>query len=168
VRARFFAPVQTGSGAHPAPCTMGTGSFPGVKWTGRGVDHPPPSSAEVEHQYSYTLYSPPVVYYRVTFTFYPLSVLFPNNYQNWRHSRCLKGCYALESWFVEGLAYQRKLSLRDEQKKENGSRVNSYKIFKNILYIFFNTIYGNIFNIDYISVQLRFVPTSKPQVQFTS
>jgi hypothetical protein len=30
VRARFFAPFQTGPGAHPASCTMGTGSFPGV------------------------------------------------------------------------------------------------------------------------------------------
>jgi len=29
--ARFSAPVQTGSGAHPASCTMGTGSFPGIK-----------------------------------------------------------------------------------------------------------------------------------------
>ena len=28
--------------------TMGTGSFPGVKRPGRGVDHPPPSSTEVE------------------------------------------------------------------------------------------------------------------------
>jgi hypothetical protein len=27
--ARFFAPVQTGPGARPASCTMGTGSFPG-------------------------------------------------------------------------------------------------------------------------------------------
>jgi len=36
VEARFFAPVQTGPGAHPASCTMGTGSFPGVK-RGRGV-----------------------------------------------------------------------------------------------------------------------------------
>ena len=34
--ARFPAPVQTGPGAHPASCTMGTGSFPGVK-SGRGV-----------------------------------------------------------------------------------------------------------------------------------
>ena len=34
--ARFSAPVQTGSGAHPDSCTMGTGSFPGVK-SGRGV-----------------------------------------------------------------------------------------------------------------------------------
>jgi len=34
--ARFFAPVQTGPGAHPATCTMGTGSFPGIK-SGRGV-----------------------------------------------------------------------------------------------------------------------------------
>jgi len=34
--ARFSAPVQTNPGAHPASCTMGTGSFPGVK-SGRGV-----------------------------------------------------------------------------------------------------------------------------------
>jgi hypothetical protein len=40
--ARFFAHVQTGPGAHPASCTMGTGSFPGVKRPGRHVDHPPP------------------------------------------------------------------------------------------------------------------------------
>ena len=33
---RDFPPVQTGPGAHPAYCTMGTGSFPGVK-CGRGV-----------------------------------------------------------------------------------------------------------------------------------
>jgi hypothetical protein len=30
------AHVQTGSGVHPASCTMGTGSFPGVE-SGRGV-----------------------------------------------------------------------------------------------------------------------------------
>jgi len=35
-RARFSTPVQTGPGAHPASCTMGTGSFPVVK-SGRGV-----------------------------------------------------------------------------------------------------------------------------------
>jgi len=28
---RDFPPVQTGPGAHPASCTMGTGTFPGVK-----------------------------------------------------------------------------------------------------------------------------------------
>ena len=41
VGARFSAPVQTGLRAHPAPYTMGTGSFPGVKRPQRGVDHPP-------------------------------------------------------------------------------------------------------------------------------
>jgi hypothetical protein len=44
--ARFFAHVQTGPGAHPASCTMGTG----VKRPGRGADHPPPSSAEVKNE----------------------------------------------------------------------------------------------------------------------
>ena len=38
--ARFSAPVQTGPGAHPASCTMGTESFPGVK-SGRGVTMTP-------------------------------------------------------------------------------------------------------------------------------
>jgi hypothetical protein len=44
--------VQTGSGAHPASCTMGTGGpFPGGKARpGRDADHPPPSSAEVENE----------------------------------------------------------------------------------------------------------------------
>ena len=36
MEARFFPPVQTGPGAHPASCTMGTVSFPRVK-SGRGV-----------------------------------------------------------------------------------------------------------------------------------
>jgi hypothetical protein len=44
--------VQTGSGAHPASYTMGTGgSFPGGKaLPGRDADHSPPSSAEVKKQ----------------------------------------------------------------------------------------------------------------------
>jgi len=58
VGARFSAPVQTGPGAHPASYTMGTGSFPGVKWPGRGVDHPPTSSAEVKVRVELYLYTP--------------------------------------------------------------------------------------------------------------
>jgi hypothetical protein len=44
--------VQTGSGAHPASCTMGTrGPFPGGKARqGRDADHSPPSSVEVENE----------------------------------------------------------------------------------------------------------------------
>ena len=40
--ARFPAPVQPGPGAHPASCTMGTGSFPGVKsgWDVTLTPHP--------------------------------------------------------------------------------------------------------------------------------
>ena len=42
-----FSAVQTGPGAHPASCAMGTGSFLGVK-KGRGVLlNTPPSSAVV-------------------------------------------------------------------------------------------------------------------------
>ena len=56
--ARFAAPVQTDPGAHPASCTMGTGSLPGVKQAGRG-DHAPASSARLKKEYSYTS-APPV------------------------------------------------------------------------------------------------------------
>jgi hypothetical protein len=44
--------VQTGSGAHPASCPMGTGgSFPGGKVRpGRDANHSPPSSAEVKYE----------------------------------------------------------------------------------------------------------------------
>jgi hypothetical protein len=44
--------VHTGSGAHPASYTMGTGgSFPGGKARpGRDADHSPPSSAEVKKE----------------------------------------------------------------------------------------------------------------------
>jgi hypothetical protein len=42
-----LASVQTGSGDHPASCTMGTG---GKAWPGRDADHSPLSSAEVMNE----------------------------------------------------------------------------------------------------------------------
>ena len=78
MKARFSAPIQTGPGAHPASYTMGTGSFPGVKRPGRGVDHPPQSSAEVKEREGLHLYSRsgpswPVWGVNFTFTFTELS-----------------------------------------------------------------------------------------------
>jgi hypothetical protein len=58
VGSRLPAPVQTGSKAHPASYTMGTGISPGVKQPGRGVGHPPPSSAEVKERVELYLSSP--------------------------------------------------------------------------------------------------------------
>jgi hypothetical protein len=59
--------VQTGSGAHPASCTMGTGgAFPGGKARpGRDADHSPPSSAEVEIELELYLLSPQAPPWRV-------------------------------------------------------------------------------------------------------
>ena len=59
---RFSAPVQTGPGAHPASCTMGTGSFPGAK-SGRGVTLTPhlllvPWSIKSRAIYLYSIYGP--------------------------------------------------------------------------------------------------------------
>ena len=59
--ARFSAPVQTGLGAHPASCTMGTGFFPGVK-SGRGVTLTPHPFQCCGHErvelYLYSPYGP--------------------------------------------------------------------------------------------------------------
>jgi hypothetical protein len=59
--------VQTGSEAHPASCTMGTGGpFPGGKARpGRDADHSPLSSAEVVNEYELYLLSPQAPPWRV-------------------------------------------------------------------------------------------------------
>ena len=76
--ASFSAPFQTGRGAQPASYAMGTGSFPGLKRRGRGVDHPPTSSAEVEGRVELCICSSalswPVLGRNVTFTFKGLNV----------------------------------------------------------------------------------------------
>jgi hypothetical protein len=55
--ARFSPPVQTDPGAHPASYAIGTGSLPGVKRPGRGVDHPFPASAKVKERVELYLYT---------------------------------------------------------------------------------------------------------------
>ena len=56
--ARFSAHVQSGPGAYPDSYTMGTGSFPGLKWPGRGADYPPPSKCRDHERVGLYLYSP--------------------------------------------------------------------------------------------------------------
>ena len=55
--ARISAPTQTSPEAHPASCTEGSGSFQLVQRPGRGVEDPPPSSAEVKERVELYLYS---------------------------------------------------------------------------------------------------------------
>jgi hypothetical protein len=45
-------------GVVPVMSRMGTGSFPGVKRPGRGVDHLPTSSVEVKERVELRIYSP--------------------------------------------------------------------------------------------------------------
>jgi hypothetical protein len=54
----FSAPVSTGPGSHPAPCTNNIQSFPGVKWSALDVNHPLLSGPEVEERGELYLYSP--------------------------------------------------------------------------------------------------------------
>jgi hypothetical protein len=51
--ARFYAPVQTGPGAHPASYTMGNESFPMVNWPGHGIDHRFHLAPRLKKEYSY-------------------------------------------------------------------------------------------------------------------
>jgi len=53
---RFSSPVQIGSEAHPASYIMDTGSFLGVMWPERGLDHP--TSAELKERVELYLFSP--------------------------------------------------------------------------------------------------------------
>jgi hypothetical protein len=59
--------VQTGSGAHPASCTMGTGDpFPrGKARSGRDADHSPSYSAEVVNKYELYFLCPQTPSWRV-------------------------------------------------------------------------------------------------------
>jgi len=49
----------------PVLFAVGTGSFPGIKWTGHGISHPPPSSAKVNERVELYLYSPCVLLWQV-------------------------------------------------------------------------------------------------------
>ena len=78
--ARFSLPVQTGPEAHPTSCTMGAGSFPGVKLSERGVNHPPPFRAKVKERvelYFLLPFSTFMACSRVTFTFYIICPCLP-------------------------------------------------------------------------------------------
>jgi len=77
----FPAPVQTCG-------TVGTRSFAGVKRKGCGVEHPPPSSAEVKeivdlHLYSNSGSSWSVLGWTFTFTFIFTCTLFIVNNKSW-------------------------------------------------------------------------------------
>ena len=63
--ARFSAPFETGSDAHPASHTMGTVSFPGVKRPGRDAIDPLRSSAEVKDTVELQIYSHIVTSWKV-------------------------------------------------------------------------------------------------------
>ena len=50
----------TGPKVHPVSCTVSTGSFPGLKWPGHDVHHPPTSSSEVANGLELYLHLPSV------------------------------------------------------------------------------------------------------------
>ena len=72
----FPHPSRPALGAYPASCTMGTGSFPGVKRPGRGADHPPPPKRRGHERVELYLYSPSVPSWPVIGRTLPLPLPF--------------------------------------------------------------------------------------------
>ena len=71
------------TGAHPASCTIGTGLFPGVRRSGRGVNYPLPSGAEVKERVELYLLLPLWVFLvcsRANFTFLPFFTFTTRHY----------------------------------------------------------------------------------------
>ena len=58
VEARFFTPIQTNPGVHPASYPMSARLFWGIKQPGCGINHPHPSSNKVKERVELYLYSP--------------------------------------------------------------------------------------------------------------
>jgi hypothetical protein len=83
--ARFSATIQIGPGAHSASYSVGIRSFPDLKRSWRGFDHPPLSSAEVKEILELCLSSHPVLGWNLCF--------ITNDSCNWRRiSSVIKFC----------------------------------------------------------------------------
>jgi len=54
----FLHPSRPNLGPIHLPCSGYRSSFSGVKLSGRGVDHPPPSNSKVKNEWSITLTPP--------------------------------------------------------------------------------------------------------------
>jgi hypothetical protein len=65
-RGDVFPAVQTGHKAHPASCTMATGSFPRVKRPDSGADRPTPYNAGLRMGWSYNFAYPLCLHNHVT------------------------------------------------------------------------------------------------------
>jgi len=79
----FSAPFQAGSGAHPASYTTSSGSFPGVKRPGHGVNHPPPSNANVKDRVELNFHSPSVPSWQVIGPTLSLSISDNSKVSRW-------------------------------------------------------------------------------------
>jgi hypothetical protein len=99
----FSLCVQTGSGAHPASSTMGTGGpFPGSKARPRHeADHSTPSSAEVKNEYELYLL-PQALPWRVVGLLYLYANVFYVNFKLY---------YSLDTWGHYTLLVVRELFL---------------------------------------------------------
>jgi hypothetical protein len=99
VGTKFSATVQTGPGAHPAFYTTDTGSFPGVKRPGRGVDHPPHLAPRLKKEKGYTA-TPSwlfVAFFRVNFAFTFTFIIVIN-----------RGCVLCEAQLKIYMSFKRK------------------------------------------------------------
>ena len=112
---RDFPPLQTGTGAHPASCKMGTGSFPGVK-CGRSVlltSHPllVPRSWKSRAIPLPTLWATPGLW-RDHFTFLHIKTILPGTFTAFR---CVITCVITCS-LVETVEHRQGMDFRWKYK----------------------------------------------------
>jgi hypothetical protein len=116
---RFSAHTQAHTGPHPPSYTMGAGSFPEAKQLGRGLNHPPPYSADIKERVELYFYSPSVPSWHITGRILPLkqrSTLFFLLFLSLFHFLFISFLFLLNCCAVEYRAFGSKES-------EYGSRV---------------------------------------------
>jgi hypothetical protein len=128
---RFSAPIQAGSGAHPASYTMRTRSFLGVVCPGHGVDHWSPSSAEVKERVELYLYSPSGPSWPVLGWTLPLLYLLPKC----RILNCVPQC---ENIFVIGDCSSHVTMFQTAVVHDDGNDhcVQNHNFYRTLLFVF--------------------------------
>jgi hypothetical protein len=125
VGTRFFAHVQTSPGAHPASCTMGTGSIPGVKRSERGANHTTSFSRRGLERVELEFYSPFRPHMPVIGSTLPLTFT----------TRCL---IQLSRWHMEdNLKEQRNYKWQRKVKFEKSGASGEKECFWKALFVIF-------------------------------
>ena len=106
-RRDFPHPSRPALGPTQPPVQWGTGSFPGVKRPGRGVDHTPPPCAEVKERVELYLYSPSRPSWPVMWEIYLYLYFSQMLRSSWKGLQKLSILYNGFNWWLHADSYDR-------------------------------------------------------------